>query len=184
MSAHVTNAWEVFMLFTIPIGGGIPAGVLLAKSRGVAWPVMMLLYLISDVLLACVLEPIFKVLVILGRRVSSLSRFLEVFKKVVKKSTAHYGSSVGPLALVLIAFGVDPMTGRAAAGAAGHGFFGGWLIAITGDMMYFTVLMVSTLWLSHILGDGTVTMLVILALMILLPMVIRRFREQRLGKED
>jgi hypothetical protein len=40
------------------------------------------------------------------------------------------------------------MTGRAAAKAAGHGFLPGWAIAITGDMIYFVVLMASTLWLQ------------------------------------
>ena len=28
----------VLMLFLIPIGGGIPAGVLLARDHGLAWP--------------------------------------------------------------------------------------------------------------------------------------------------
>jgi hypothetical protein len=28
----------VLMLFLLPVGGGIPAGVLLARAKGFAWP--------------------------------------------------------------------------------------------------------------------------------------------------
>ncbi len=177
------DAWDVLILFLIPIGGGIPGGVLLARSRGLEWPLMMLLYFISDVILACLFEPILKGLIILGRRTPRLQRWVDIFKRAVQKSVSHYGTGLGPLALVMIAFGVDPMTGRAAAAASGHGFVAGWLIAIAGDMIYFTVLMVSTLWLNHILGDGTWTMLIILGLMIFAPILIRRFRERKKPQE-
>ena len=170
------DMWKVLMLFLIPIGGGIPGGVLLVKSKSMAWPLMMILYLISDIILACLFEPIMLLFIVLGRRVPVLARISAVFKQVVQKTTAHYGSSAGPLALIMIAFGVDPMTGRAAAVAAGHGFVVGWIIAITGDMLYFTLLMVSTLWLNSVLGDGTWTMVIILVLMMLFPYLIRSFR--------
>ena len=124
----MTGWGGVLTLFLIPVGGGIPAGVLLARARGIGWPAMELLYFISD---------------------------------------------------VLIAFGVDPMTGRTAAHAAGHGFLSGWTLAITGDMMYFTVIMVSTLWLNSVLGDGTKTMVIILIAMFAVPELIKRWRERR-----
>jgi len=37
----------VLMLFLIPVGGGIPARVLLAERTGLAWPVTAVLYFIS-----------------------------------------------------------------------------------------------------------------------------------------
>jgi hypothetical protein len=172
------DAWEVLMLFLIPIGGGIPAGVLLARARGLDWPIMCLLYFISDVILACLFEPAMKGLIALGRYVPGMARFNAVMKEAVRKSTAHYGNRAGPLALIMIAFGVDPMTGRAAAHAAGHGFVTGWLIAIAGDMMYFALVMASTLWLQSVLGDGTWTMIIILVLMTVAPMIVRRVRER------
>jgi hypothetical protein len=172
------DLWAVLMLFLIPIGGGIPAGVLLAKSRGISWPVMMILYAISDVILAFTFEPILKILIRYGKSRPSWARFHAAMKKSVDRSISHYGTKSGPLALVLIAFGVDPMTGRAAAHAAGHGFVSGWLLAITGDMIYFTVLMVCTLWLKAVLGDGTAVMMIILFAMILAPVIIRRVRER------
>lgn len=170
------DAWSVLKLFLIPIGGGIPAGVLLAQAHGIEWPAMTVLYFISDVILACTFEPIMKLFIAIGRRVAFFARVSEVFKMAVKKSTAHYGNTLGPLALIMIAFGADPMTGRSAAVAAGHGFMSGWMIAITGDMLYYTLLMVSTLWLKSVLGDGTWTMMIILALMVLVPILVRRIR--------
>jgi len=68
------------------------------------------------------------------------------------------------------------MTGRAATAAAGHGFIAGWTLAIAGDLVYFLLIMVSTLWLNGILGDGTWTTLIILALMMFLPPLIQRLR--------
>jgi len=169
------GAWGVLLLFTVPIGGGIPAGVVLAAHHGIGWPVMLALYFVSDVILACVFEPLMNLLIAAGRKVPALGRVGDAVRRVVRQSAAGYGSALGPLALILIAFGVDPMTGRAASHAAGHGFVSGWALAITGDMMYFTVLMVSTLWLNSVLGDGTLVTVVMLAAMFIVPALLRRW---------
>jgi hypothetical protein len=171
----VSGAWGVLLLFLIPVGGGIPAGVVMASHRGVGWPVMLALYFVSDVILACVFEPLMRLLIAAGRKVPALGRVGDAVRHVVKKSAAGYGSALGPLALILIAFGVDPMTGRAASHAAGHGFVSGWTLAIAGDMMYFTVLMVSTLWLNSVLGDGTLVTGIMLAAMFIVPALVRRW---------
>ncbi len=175
----ISNLWGVLTLFLIPIGGGIPAGVILAKSKGVQWPVTAILYLISDIILACIFEPLMLLIIQMGKRSPKVSKFSEAFKLAMKKTTAHYGTNLGPLALITVSFGVDPMTGRTVAKAAGHGFISGWILAITGDMFYFAVIMISTLWLNHILGDGTATTFIILALMIVVPIGVRRFRDRK-----
>jgi hypothetical protein len=55
----------------------------------------------------------------------------------------------------------------------------GWMIAITGDMLYFGVIMISTLWLNHIIGDsGLTTTLIIIFLMIFFPKFIHYLKEQ------
>ena len=182
LSDQLTHAWAVLLLFLIPIGGGIPAGVLLAVSYGITWPITTLLYFISDVILALLFEPTMKLVIFLGKRVAFLKRFVEITQNMAKKSAAHYGYNTGPLALIMIAFGVDPMTGRAAAAVAGHGFLTGWMIAITGDMLYFVVIMACTLWLQSILGDGTVVMVIILGVSLLGPFVMKWFRTRRTRK--
>jgi hypothetical protein len=173
----LSQAWDVLIFFLIPVGGGIPAGVLLARTRGIAWPAMMVLYFISDVILACVFEPLMLFVIKVGSRSPFFVRFAEAMKMAMKKTTAVYGTSLGPLALIMVAFGTDPMTGRVATRAAGHGFVSGWLLTIAGDMIYFSVIMISTLWLNHLLGNGTWTMVIILAAMILIPILIKRLRK-------
>mgnify|MGYP003331024229 CR=1 FL=1 len=75
--------------------------------------------------------------------------------------------------------GVSP---TAAAHAAGHGFLPGWAIAITGDMFYFAVLMVSTLWLNQLLGDERWTVGGMLIFMMVLPSIVRRWQERHEAK--
>ena len=58
LSHTLASSFSVLELFVIPVGGGIPAGVLLARNQGLAWPVMAVLYLISDVILALAFEPL------------------------------------------------------------------------------------------------------------------------------
>jgi hypothetical protein len=170
---------SVLKLFLIPVGGGIPAGVLLARANGLVWPVTAGLYLVSDVILALALEPILRLLAALGGKVPFLARLGAAVKIATARSVAHFsGTGAGPLALVMIAFGVDPMTGRATALAAGHGFLAGWAFAIAGDMLYFAVIALTTLRLNAYFEDPNTTVLVVLGAMFVLPMLVRSFRSR------
>jgi len=93
------------------------------------------------------------------------------------------GATAGPFTLVLIAFGVDPMTGRATALGAGHGFLSGWALAITGDMLYFAVIALSTLGLNRYVHNPNLTVLIILVGMIAVPALIRRVRAALAGRQ-
>jgi|SRR5436190_17668143 len=167
----------VLTLFLIPVGGGIPAGVLMARKIGLAWPVTAALYFVSDVILAFAFEPVLRLLVALGRRMPLLARLAAAIQVGMERVAAHYGGrAAGPFTLVMIAFGVDPMTGRAAALANGHGFVVGWAIAIAGDMLYYAVVAFTTLRLNAYFKDPNTTMLIVLAGMIIVPLVIRRLR--------
>ena len=138
---------------------------------------MAFVYLLSDVLLALVFEPLLRLGSRWGNKSRLGARVGAAFRQATERSVAHFrGTGAGPLALVMIAFGVDPMTGRASALAAGHGFITGWVIAITGDMLYFGVIAVSTLGLNRYIRDPDTTMLIVLAAMFLLPVVIRAVR--------
>jgi hypothetical protein len=167
----------VLTLFLVPIGGGIPAGVLLARKHGFAWPVTAGLYFVSDVILAFAFEPVLRLLVAISRRIRILGRIAALMTTAIERTAAHYGgTSAGPFMLVMIAFGVDPMTGRAAAHAAGHGFIAGWAVAIAGDMLYYAVIAVTTLRLNAYIQDPNTTMVVVLAGMIFIPVIVRRIR--------
>jgi len=167
--------WPVLMLFLIPVGGGIPAGVLLAARQGIAWPVTAALYLLSDLILAVLFEPVLLMLAAAGRRLPIVARFGAAMGQAMERAAArHIGA--GPFALILVAFGIDPMTGRAAALASGHGFVWGWAIAIAGDMLYYAVIAITTLQLGAYVHNPEAVMLTVLAAMILVPMVVQRIR--------
>lgn len=168
---------SVLLLFLVPVGGGIPAGVLLAQSQGIPWPVTAGLYFVSDVILALALEPLLYVFVLLGKRITCLARFGAAVRLAMARTTPRFGGNgAGPVALVAVAFGVDPMTGRTAALAAGHGPVAGWAFAIAGDMLYYALVAASTLGLNEYIKDPDMAMLIILALMMLMPPLIRRIR--------
>jgi hypothetical protein len=174
-----SNILSVLKLFIIPVGGGIPAGVMLAQAKGMAWPVTALLYLVSDIALAFAFEPILRVFAFIFGKVSFLARIGAALKAVTARSVSHIsGTGAGPVGLIMIAFGVDPMTGRASAHAAGHGFIAGWAFAIAGDMLYFAVIAVSTLRLNTYIKDPNITMLIILVAMFSVPALVRFIRNR------
>jgi hypothetical protein len=175
--SYLPGGWGVLSLFCIPIGGGIPSGVLLAQQRGLGWPLMMGLYFVSDLLLAMVFEPVMHGLFFLARRSPLVAAIGAHMNKSMQDTASFYGKTGGPFTLVMIAFGVDPMTGRTAAQAAGHGFVAGWAIAITGDMMYFTLIMVSTLWLHAFIKDPNTVAVLILVGMFGVPWLAKKLRK-------
>ena len=170
----------VLKLFLLPVGGGIPAGVLLAHANDVAWPITTILYLVSDLILAIAFEPILRLIAAVCGKIPFLSRLSTAMKALTARSVGHFsGTSTGPLALIMIAFGVDPMTGRASALAAGHGFLTGWVFAIVGDMLYFAVIAITTLRLNLYFRDPNTETLVVLGAMFGVPILVRYLRSIR-----
>lgn len=168
---------SVLILFLIPVGGGIAPGVLLAHGRGIPWPVTTGLYLVSDVILALAFEPVLRLMIKAGRGVPRFERAATAFRLALDRMTAAYGGAgAGPFALILFSFSAEPMSGRAATAAAGHGPVSGWALSIAGDMLYFLLIMASTLKLNSLLGDPVLTLAAVFALMIALPPLARRLR--------
>jgi len=160
----------VFMLFLLPVGGGIPAGVLLARANGLSWPVTAGLYFVSDVVLAVAFEPVLRLLAVLGRKVRFLARCGAIMSKAMARNSAYFvRTGAGPITLIMISFGVDPITGRATALAAGHGIVAGWGFAIAGDILYYAVLALTTVRLNLYISDPNITILIVLATMALAP---------------
>lgn len=180
LSSSTSIMLPVLKLFLLPVGGGIPAGVLLASAKGLAWPITALLYLVSDVVLALAFEPVLRLLTLLCGKIPLFARFGKVLKSATERSASHFsGSAAGPITLVMIAFGVDPMTGRASALAAGHGFLAGWAFAIAGDMFYFAVIALTTLRLNSYFRDPDTAMWIVLGAMFGVPVLVRQFRSAR-----
>src|SRR5436853_362069 len=82
----------------------------------------------------------------------------------------------GGIPLVVLTVSTSLLTGRSAAAAAGHGFLPGWTLAIAGDMLYFGLLMVSTLWLSSVLDDQRLVVGLVFGITLVAPVLLRRMR--------
>ena len=174
------GAWGVLLLFLVPVGGGIPAGVLMARDRGLGPLATAWLYLVSDVILAFVFEPFLRFVVLVGRSVPVLGRVARRVREAMRRSGGADTWGTSPLGLVMVSF-VEPMTGRSAAAAVGHGFVSGWAIAITGDMLFFAVIMISTLAMNRAIDDERTTALVMVAVVLGLPPLVRHLR-RRFGR--
>jgi hypothetical protein len=147
-----TGAWGVFLVFVTQIGAGIPLGVLMARNAGLSPLVTGLLYLASDVVLAVTTEPMLGALRWLGRRLPFFGRLGDRLARLSGMAGLESGAVSGAVGIIVLSFSVAPLPARAASEAAGYGFVPGWTLAIIGDMAYFTLVMVSTLWASSVFG--------------------------------
>jgi hypothetical protein len=175
-----SGAAGAFLVFLFPVGAGIPLGVLMAARAGVPAVVIAFLYFVSDLVLALTAEPMLAGVRWLGRRIPPLGALGDRLTRFANVVGLQQDGIHGPLGLILVSFTISPTTGRAAAAAAGHGFFSGWTLAIIGDMAYFLLLMVSTLWLSSVIGDDRITIGIALVATWILPVLVRRVQRRRL----
>ncbi len=183
-TAPLPTAWPlgalgVFLVFCTQIGAGIPLGVIMARDAGLNPFSTALLYLGSDIVLACTFEPMLLALRWLGKRVDFIARLGNRLSKLSGATGLSEGKVQGPLGLVLFSFAWAPAPARAASEAAGHGFISGWTLAIIGDMFYFTLIMMSTLWVSSIFGDDRLAVGAVLVLAWLMPVALRRLRRNQ-----
>jgi hypothetical protein len=177
------GAMGVFLVFVTQIGAGIPFGVLMARNAGINPLATAGLYAASDVILAITMEPMLILLGWLGHRVDFIGRLGSRLSRISGATGLSQGGVRGPLGLIFFSFAVAPAPARAASEAAGHGFFSGWTLAIIGDMLYFTMIMVSTLWASSVFGDDRLAVGAVLVGAWVLPLIFRRVRASASGRQ-
>jgi len=174
----------VFALFWAPVGPGIPAGVLLARHVPLNPAVTFGLYTISDVLGACVCHPIFTALRRHGRRIPSLRavgrRFLQFATWGVKlpqvASDAAGRPRIAPalLRIATVGFGVDIYTAGMLATGLPVPRVPGWGAAIGGDLLWFALLLGSSMAAASVVDDDRFVALVVIVAMIAIPRIARR----------
>lgn len=170
----------VFALFWAPVGPGIPAGVLLARHIPLHPAVTFGLYALSDVLAAMICHPIFVGFKTVARRVPAVHRAgrrLMTLAMLGVPAGPAPGASSGPPALFRIAtigFGVDVYT----AGAVGTGLAVPrvlrWACAIAGDLVWFAILLGTSLVAASFADDDRVVGGVVLLTMLIVPSLARR----------
>ncbi len=172
----------IFALFWAPIGPGVPAGVLLAHHLRLAPTVTFGLYFLSDTLAAVVLNPLYAWLRTHGRRIPMVRkigrRLLGVAMIGIGRPTVEEmrdGRRTPALFRVgTVGFGVDVYTAGALASALPVPRLQGWAAAIAGDILWFALLLGSSIAAATVLDDDRWIALVVVAVTLIVPPIARR----------
>jgi hypothetical protein len=173
----------VFALFWAPVGPGIPAGVLLARHIPLNPAVTFGLYAASDVLAATICHPIFVGLRRLAGRVPAVKRLGKRFLQLAMLGTpaaradASGAPTSRPAALFRVAtigFGVDIYTAGAVATGLDAPRMLRWACAIAGDLVWFAILLATSLVAASFADDDRVVGGVVLLAMLIVPSLARR----------
>jgi len=172
----------VFALFWAPVGPGIPAGVLLAHRLRLAPPLTFGLYALSDALAVLLLTPIYSWLRTRGRRYplirkvgQRLLRFAMLGVRRPNEAELRSGRR-GPILLRIatVGFGIDIYTAGALATALPIPRVPAWLAAVAGDLLWFALLLGSSLAAASLVDDDRVVALVVVAFTFFGPTILRR----------
>ncbi len=172
----------VFALFWAPVGPGIPAGVLLAHHLHIAPPITFGLYALSDGLAALLLNPVYGWFRRSGRRIPAIRKFgrwvLRVAMIGVRRPTAEEvsGGRRAPMLLrvATVGFGVDIYTGGALASGLPIPRVSGWAAAMAGDLLWFLLLLGSSIAAARVFDDDRWVAVVVIAVTLLGPSLLRR----------
>ena len=170
-------AMLVLALFFAPIGPGIPAGVLLARHVPLNPGVTFALYTVSDVVAAIVCTPVFAFLRRHARRVRPIrwlgQRMLALAMLGVRAEREGFSATLPRIATV--GFGVDVYTAGLLATSLRVPHLRGWAAAIAGDLVWFALLLATSLAAASIVDDDRFVLLVMVIAMIAIPRIARRF---------
>ena len=168
----------VLALFFAPIGPGVPAGVLLARHVPLTPAATFGLYALSDVIAAIVCHPLFALLRRHGRNVKPirwLGRRLMSLAMIGVRVPEQAGVAPALSRIAMVGFGVDVYTAGMLATGLPVPRLSGWALAITGDLLWFAVLLGTSLVAASIADDDRFIALVMIVAMIVIPWLARRF---------
>ena len=174
--------WLVFALFWAPVGPGIPAGILLAQHLRIAPVVTFALYALSDILAVLLLNPVYSLLRTYGRRNATVRkvgrRVLSLAMIGTRRPTIDEADG-GRLAPVLfrvgtVGFAVDIYTAGALATGLPIPRVPGWLAALAGDLVWFAILLGSSIVAAQLFDDERWIAVVVIAVTCLGPPLARR----------
>ena len=176
-------AMLVFALFWAPIGPGIPAGVLLARHIPLNPAVTLGLYTLSDALAAVICHPLFTVLRRHGRRVKPLywlgRRMMSLAMVGVRAPTGDASADrrLAPtlFRIATVGFGADIYTAGMLTTVLRIPRIPGWMSAIAGDLVWFALLLGTSIAAASVVDDDRVVGLAVIVAMILIPRLARRF---------
>ena len=174
----------VFALFWAPVGPGIPAGVLLARHAGINPALTLGLYALSDVLGACLCHPWFGFLRRVGSRVPLLRALGQRLLKFALlgarpprvEDLQHGARGVFPALFRIgtIGFGLDVYHAGLVVAGLPVPRVAGWFAAIAGDLVWFALLLGTSMATATVTSDDRVIAVVMLGVMIVVPQLAKR----------
>jgi hypothetical protein len=171
----------VFMLFWAPVGPGIPAGVLLARVAGINPAATFALYALSDVLGACVCHPIYSLLRRLAAHVPAVRPLGRKLLKLALIGTPapRPGDAARTFPALFrigaVGFGADIYTAGLLIAGLPVPRVPGWASAIVGDLIWFTILLATSIATAQVTDRSWVQLVVMIVVMAVVPRVARRF---------
>jgi hypothetical protein len=175
----------VFALFWAPVGPGIPAGVLLARHAGLNPLITLGLYALSDILGAFVCHPWFTLLKRIAGRVPALRAVGKWFMKLALLGTRvpvaadQQAGARGVFQTLFrigtIGFGMDVYTAGMLVAGLPVPRVAGWLAAIAGDLVWFVVLLITSIVSAQFSDNSTFQFVTMLVVMFLVPMIAKRY---------
>ena len=172
----------IFALFCAPVGPWLPAGVLLAQHLRIAPAFIFGLYVLADLFVVILLNPVYSFLRAQGRRnptIRNIGRRTLAVAMIGTGRLAAHEARAGRLAPALlriatVGFGVDVYTAGALATGLPIPRLVGWTAAMVGDLVGFALLLASSVAAAHVFDDERATVAVVLVVALLGPSILRR----------
>jgi hypothetical protein len=169
----------VFLIFLSPFGPGAVAGILLARSQGMAPDLTVALYALSDVVAAVVLEPLINRLPRFAARSPIGQRMFSAFNRLDSLTDVVGGRFGRPIGLMTLTFATDFFTAAIVSSGIAMSRLVAWACIIAGDVVWFVIIFVASMSVASFLSDNRIVFIVTLVIGFGLPALIRRLVRRR-----
>jgi len=164
----------VFVVFILPWGPGAPAGIILARKEGLSPLLIVLLYVLSDVVTAIILEPLVRLLRSRGSRSEVGRRILDSFNRLGSITQVTSGRLGLPLGLFTFTFATDFFTASIASTGLPLRRIFAWVCIIAGDVVWFLIILLASLGIAAFLSDDRILFVGTMVIGFALPPLLRR----------
>lgn len=168
----------VFVIFLLPWGPGAPAGILLARKEGMSPALMIVLYVLSDVVTAILLEPLIRLLRSRGDRSLIGRKILATFNRLGSVTRLSSGRLGLPFGLFTFTFATDFFSASVVSTGIPLGRLVAWTCIIAGDVLWFLIILLAMLGIAAFLPDDRVLFIATMVLGFALPPLLRKILRQ------
>jgi hypothetical protein len=171
----------VFLIFLSPFGPGAVAGIVLARSQGLAPGTTIGLYVLSDVVTAAILEPLVQRFRRWAHHSPIGQKLLASFARVASLTQVAGGRYGLPIGLFICTFATDFFTAAIISTGLALARLVAWTCIIAGDVLWFLIIFLASVSLAAFLSDNRILFVVTLIVGFGLPYLMRKLLGKRLA---